>query len=132
MMLAMIEDIRVILVKLADRLHNMRTMGAMPRRKQARIARETLEIYAPIANRLGINHLKVSLEDLGLRYLYPFRYRVLERALKRSKGSQRQIVRKITERIEVAMAEAGIEGKVIGRENTSTAFIEKWRRKNAR
>jgi RelA/SpoT family (p)ppGpp synthetase len=116
MMLAMIEDIRVILVKLADRLHNMRTMGAMPRRKQARIARETLEIYAPIANRLGINHLKVSLEDLGLQYLYPFRYRVLERALKRSKGSQRQIVRKISERIEVAMAEEGIKGKVIGRE----------------
>ncbi len=116
MMLAMIEDIRVILVKLADRLHNMRTMGAMPRRKQARIARETLEIYAPIANRLGINHLKVSLEDLGLQYLYPFRYRVLERALKRSKGSQRQIVRKISERIEVAMAEEGISGKVIGRE----------------
>ncbi len=116
MMLAMIEDIRVILVKLADRLHNMRTMEAMPRRKQARIARETLEIYAPIANRLGINHLKVSLEDLGLRYLYPFRYRVLERALKRSKGSQRQIVRKISERIELAMAEEGIKGKVIGRE----------------
>jgi len=116
MMLAMIEDIRVILVKLADRLHNMRTMGAMPRTKQARIARETLEIYAPIANRLGINHLKVSLEDLGLRYLYPFRYRVLERALKRSKGSQRQIVKKISERIEKAMAEEGIEGRVIGRE----------------
>jgi RelA/SpoT family (p)ppGpp synthetase len=116
MMLAMIEDIRVILVKLADRLHNMRTMEAMPRRKQARIARETLEIYAPIANRLGINHLKVSLEDLGLRYLYPFRYRVLERALKRSRGSQRQIVRKISERIELAMAEEGIKGKVIGRE----------------
>ena len=116
MMLAMIEDIRVILVKLADRLHNMRTMDAMPRDKQARIARETLEIYAPIANRLGINHLKIALEDLGLRYLYPFRYRVLERALKRSKGSQRQIVKKISERIRNAMDEEGIEGEVIGRE----------------
>jgi len=116
MMLAMIGDIRVILVKLADRLHNMRTMEALPRRKQARIARETLEVYAPIANRLGMNHLKVSLEDLGLRYLYPFRYRVLEKTLKRSKGSQRQIVRKISERIESAMAEDGIGGTVSGRE----------------
>ncbi|GMR17431.1 MAG: bifunctional (p)ppGpp synthetase/guanosine-3',5'-bis(diphosphate) 3'-pyrophosphohydrolase [Gammaproteobacteria bacterium] len=116
MMLAMIEDIRVILVKLADRLHNMRTLDAMPRKKQARIARETLEIYAPIANRLGINHMKVGLEDLGFRYLYPFRYAVLERTLRRSKGSQRQIVRKISEQIRKSMQEAGIEGEVHGRE----------------
>ena len=125
MMLAMIEDIRVILVKLADRLHNMRTMEAMPRRKQARIARETLEVYAPIANRLGINHLKVSLEDLGLRYLYPFRYRVLEQTLKKSKGSQRQIVRKISDRIESAMKEDGISGKVIGREKHIYSIYKK-------
>ena len=116
MMLAMIEDIRVILVKLADRLHNMSTMDAMPREKQARIARETLEIYAPIANRLGINHMKVDLEDLGFRYLYPFRYAVLNRALRRSKGSQRQIVKKISEQIKRAMDDAGIDGEVIGRE----------------
>jgi RelA/SpoT family (p)ppGpp synthetase len=125
MMLAMIEDIRVILVKLADRLHNMRTMEAMPRRKQARIARETLEIYAPIANRLGMNHLKVSLEDLGLRYLYPFRYRVLEKAMKRSRGSQRQNLKKITERIEGAMAEDGITGNVIGREKHIYSIYKK-------
>jgi RelA/SpoT family (p)ppGpp synthetase len=116
MMLAMIEDIRVILVKLADRLHNMKTLDAMPREKQARIARETLEIYAPIANRLGINHMKVDLEDLGFRYLYPYRYAVLERALKRSKGSQRQIVKKISEQLRKAMLEEGIEGEVQGRE----------------
>jgi len=116
MMLAMIEDIRVILVKLADRLHNMKTLDAMPREKQARIARETLEIYAPIANRLGINHMKVDLEDLGFRYLYPYRYAVLERALKRSKGSQRQIVKKISEQLRKAMQEEGIEGEVQGRE----------------
>ncbi len=116
MMLAMIEDIRVILVKLADRLHNMSTLEAMPREKQARIARETLEIYAPIANRLGINHLKVDLEDLGFRYLYPYRYAVLERALKRSKGSQRQIVKKISERIRQAMVDESIKGEVFGRE----------------
>jgi len=116
MMLAMIEDIRVILVKLADRLHNMQTMSAMPTEKQRRIARETLDIYAPIANRLGINSMKVDLEDLGFRYLYPMRYRVLEKALRRSKGSQRQIVRKISEELGRALADEGIAGDVIGRE----------------
>ena len=99
MMLAMIEDIRVILVKLADRLHNMQTLDAMAPDKRQRIARETLDIYAPIANRLGINRFKVLLEDLGFRHLYPMRYRVLDRALRRSQGSQRQIITKITEEI---------------------------------
>jgi len=116
MMLAMIEDIRVILVKLADRLHNMRTMDAMPAEKQRRIARETLDIYAPIANRLGINRLKVDLEDLGFKYLYPMRYRVIEKALKRSKGSQRQIVKKISEQFNTALARENIKGEVVGRE----------------
>jgi len=125
MMLAMIEDIRVILVKLADRLHNMKTMDSMPTEKQARIARETLEIYAPIANRLGINHMKVDLEDLGFRYLYPFRYAVLDRALKRNKGSQRQIVKKISEHFMKAMEEEGIEGEVIGREKHLYSIYKK-------
>jgi GTP pyrophosphokinase len=116
MMLAMIEDIRVILVKLADRLHNMQTMSAMPADKQRRIARETIDIYAPIANRLGINRLKVELEDLGFRYLYPMRYRVIEKALKRSKGSQRQIVKRISEELGKALADEGIDGEIIGRE----------------
>jgi len=116
MMLAMIEDIRVILVKLADRLHNMQTLDAMPADKRARIARETLDIYAPIANRLGINRFKVLLEDLGFRHLYPMRYRVLDRALRRSKGSQRQMVKKITEELERTLADEGINGEVIGRE----------------
>jgi GTP pyrophosphokinase len=125
MMLAMIEDIRVILVKLADRMHNMETLDAMPREKQARIARETLEIYAPIANRLGINHMKVALEDLGFRYLHPYRYAVLENALKRSKGSQRQIVKRISERIVNAMQEEGIEGEVHGREKHLYSIYKK-------
>ena len=125
MMLAMIEDIRVILVKLADRMHNMETLDAMPREKQARIARETLEIYAPIANRLGINHMKVALEDLGFRYLHPYRYAVLENALKRSKGSQRQIVKRISERIVSAMQEEGIEGEVHGREKHLYSIYKK-------
>ncbi len=116
MMLAMIEDIRVILVKLADRLHNMQTLGAMPASKIRRIARETLDIYAPIANRLGINRLKVELEDLGFRYLYPLRYRVLDKALKKSKGSQRQIVKRISEEFRKALADEGIKAELIGRE----------------
>ncbi|MEJ2274340.1 MAG: bifunctional (p)ppGpp synthetase/guanosine-3',5'-bis(diphosphate) 3'-pyrophosphohydrolase [Woeseiaceae bacterium] len=116
MMLAMIEDIRVILVKLSDRLHNMQTLGAMPTAKKKRIARETIDIYAPIANRLGINSMKVQLEDLGFRHLYPFRYRVLENTLKKSKGSQKQIVKRISDRLAKAMEEEGIEGDIIGRE----------------
>ena len=116
MMLAMIEDIRVILVKLADRLHNMQTLGAMPAEKKKRIARETIDIYAPIANRLGINRLKVQLEDLGFKHLHPYRYRVLENTLKKSKGHQRQILKRISEQLSKAMAEDGIEGEIIGRE----------------
>ncbi len=116
MMLAMIEDIRVILVKLSDRLHNMKTLDAMPKAKIKRIARETLDIYAPIANRLGIHRLKVQLEDLGFKHLHPFRYRVLENALKKSKGSQKQILKRITEQFRKAMEEDGIEGEIIGRE----------------
>ena len=116
MMLAMIEDIRVILVKLADRLHNMQTLEAMPADKRSRIARETLDIYAPIANRLGINRFKVELEDLGFRHLYPFRYRVLENALRRAKGNQRQIVKRISDEIHAALGGENIEAEIIGRE----------------
>ncbi len=116
MMLAMIEDIRVILVKLADRLHNMQTLDAMPADKIKRIARETLDIYAPIANRLGINRLKVQLEDLGFKHLYPFRYRVLQNTLKKSKGSQRQIVKRISAELVSALADEGITGEVVGRQ----------------
>ena len=115
MMLAMVQDIRVILVKLADRLHNMQTLDCMPADKQQRIARETLEIYAPIANRLGINSLKVELEDLGFRHAYPFRYRVLDKAVRRAEGNQRQFVKRIEERLNRALDAAGIPGKVSGR-----------------
>ncbi len=115
MMLAMVQDIRVILVKLADRLHNMQTLDSMPAEKQARIARETLEIYAPIANRLGMNSIKVDLEDLGFRYIHPFRYRVLDKAVRKAEGDQKQLVRKITDRIEAELKAAGIRGTVTGR-----------------
>ncbi len=125
MMLAMIEDIRVILVKLSDRLHNMQTLGAMPTAKKKRIARETLDIYAPIANRLGINSLKIKLEDLGFKHLHPLRYRVLEKTLKKNKGTQRQIVKRISEEFGKAMNEEGIDGEVIGREKHLYSIYKK-------
>src|SRR5688572_1286037 len=92
MMLAMARDIRVILIKLADRLHNMRTLDSLPREKQRRIALETLEIYAPIANRLGMNTFRVEFEDLGFSYLYPVRYRVLKEAVRKARGNRREII----------------------------------------
>jgi len=125
MMLAMIEDIRVILVKLADRLHNMQTLEAMPADKKARIARETLDIYAPIANRLGINRFKVELEDLGFRYLHPFRYRVLKNALRRAKGSQRQIVKRISDEIGSSLLAEGIAADIVGREKHLYSIYKK-------
>ena len=92
MLLAMVRDIRVIMVKLADRMHNMRTLGVMPPIKRRRIARETLDIYAPIAERLGLYAVKLELEDLGFRALYPYRYKVLERELKRARGNQKEFI----------------------------------------
>jgi len=116
MMLAMVEDIRVILLKLADRLHNMQTLGSLPPDKQRRIARETLEIYAPIANRLGVYTLKTELEEHGFRYAFPYRHKVLEKAINRAQGNQRQLVRRITDRLRKALANAGIECEVVGRQ----------------
>ncbi|MCC5795618.1 MAG: bifunctional (p)ppGpp synthetase/guanosine-3',5'-bis(diphosphate) 3'-pyrophosphohydrolase [Chromatiales bacterium] len=115
MMLAMVQDIRVILVKLADRLHNMQTLDAMPPEKRRRIALETLEIYAPIANRLGINTVKTELEELGFRFGYPFRARVIDKAVRRAEGNQRQLVRRISDRLSQALKQAGINAIVTGR-----------------
>ena len=125
MLLAMVKDLRVILVKLADRTHNMRTLKVLPAEKQRRIARETLEIYAPIANRLGINSIKVELEDLGFRALYPFRYRVLERALKRFTGNQKQFLRRIENNLTNALNDIDIPGRVVGREKHLYSIYQK-------
>jgi RelA/SpoT family (p)ppGpp synthetase len=125
MMLAMVEDIRVILVKLADRLHNMQTLDPLPADKQRRIARETLEIYAPIANRLGVYSLKTELESLGFRYAYPYRYRVLDRAVRKARGNQRQIVRRISDRLTKALKHADIEATVEGREKHLYSIYKK-------
>lgn len=125
MMLAMVEDIRVILLKLADRLHNMQTLDALPKDKQARIARETLEIYAPIANRLGVYTIKTELESYGFRFAYPFRYRVLENAVRKVQGNQRQIIRRISHRLEEALRKAGIEATVTGRQKNLYSIYRK-------
>ena len=97
MLLAMARDVRVILIKLADRLHNMRTLDSMARDKRERIARETMEIYAPIANRLGLNDLHHELQDLSFKYLHPNRYAVLAKALQVARGNRREVVGKILE-----------------------------------
>ncbi len=92
MLLAMARDVRVILIKLADRLHNMRTLGAVPPAKRSRIARETMEIYAPIANRLGLNSLYHELQELAFSHLYPSRYKVLAKATKAARGNRREMI----------------------------------------
>jgi GTP diphosphokinase / guanosine-3',5'-bis(diphosphate) 3'-diphosphatase len=131
MLLAMAKDLRVILVKLADRTHNMRTIQALPPAKQRRIARETLDIYAPIANRLGVYSLRVELEDLGFRTFYPFRYKVLQRSLRRAKGNQRQFLRKIESKLIGALAEAKLPARVVAREKHLYSIYLKMHRKQA-
>jgi RelA/SpoT family (p)ppGpp synthetase len=129
MVLAMVRDIRVVLVKLADRTHNMRTLGSVAAPKRRAIALETLEIYAPIAERLGLYTIKLELEDLGFRALYPHRYRVLEKELKRARGNQKQFVGKISEALEGALAKANIPARVDGREKHLYSVYKKMRKK---
>ena len=130
MLLAMVKDLRVILVKLADRTHNMRTIEALDPAKQRRIAKETLDIYAPIANRLGIYSLKSELEELAFKAYCPFRYRVLERAVRRSSGSQKQFLKKIESNLRKNLAEQKIEAELIAREKHIYGIYSKMRRKH--
>lgn len=116
MLLAMSQDVRVILIKLADRLHNMRTMDAMAPEKRRLIARETLDIYAPIANRLGLNSIYQELEDLSFRHVYPMRHRVLLRSVKSARGNRKEVVGKILDEIRQHLADLHIESEVKGRE----------------
>jgi GTP diphosphokinase / guanosine-3',5'-bis(diphosphate) 3'-diphosphatase len=129
MLLAMVRDIRVIMVKLADRMHNMRTLGVMPPVKRRRSARETLEIYAPIAERLGLYAVKLELEDLGFRALYPYRYKVLERELKRARGNQKEFIGKIAETFKTTLKKAEITGGVEGREKHLYSIYRKMQNK---
>jgi GTP diphosphokinase / guanosine-3',5'-bis(diphosphate) 3'-diphosphatase len=129
MLLAMVRDLRVILVKLADRTHNLRTIGSLAPAKQRAIARETLDIYAPVAERLGLYSMKLELEDLGFRTLYPQRSRVIERALKRARGNQKEFLNKIRLQLEAALKKAGIQGRVEAREKHLYSIYRKMLRK---
>uniref|UniRef100_UPI00258A561C HD domain-containing protein n=1 Tax=Pseudomonas sp. TaxID=306 RepID=UPI00258A561C len=110
MLLAMASDVRVILIKLADRLHNMRTLGVMVPAKKRRIAGETMEVYVPIAHRLGLNNIYRELQDLAFSHLYPLRYRTLTKAVKAARGNRREVVKKILESVKQTLAMAGIAG----------------------
>ena len=125
MLLAMASDVRVILIKLADRLHNMRTLTVMLPHKRTRIARETMEIYAPIANRLGLNNLYQDLQELSFQHLYPNRYQVLTKALARARGNRREMVDKILNAISAKLKDNKIDAIVTGREKTIYSIYKK-------
>ena len=130
MLLAMARDVRVILIKLADRLHNMRTLDAVEPAKRRRIARETVEIYAPIANRLGLNSIFQELEDLSFQHLYPDRYRVLAKAVKAARGNRREVVGKVMEAIKRKLKDSKVEVQVHGREKHLYSIYRKMREKH--
>jgi len=130
MLLAMARDVRVILIKLADRTHNMRTMGDMPRSKWGRISSETLEIYAPIAHRLGLNQTYRELQDLAFRHLHPWRYDTLEKAIAKSRNRRRDLVQRVQAEIDTAFMHTGMQVRLMGRENTLYSLYQKMIRHN--
>ncbi|MBP9728964.1 MAG: RelA/SpoT family protein [Gammaproteobacteria bacterium] len=131
MMLAMTRDIRVILIKLADRLHNMRTIAFLPREKKRRIAKETLEIYAPIANRLGMNSFRLEFEDAGFEHLYPMRHRVLKKAVLKARGNRKEVVSKLEMDLNTRLATEGIQPfTVMGREKHLYSLYKKMKKKD--
>ncbi|EOD81751.1 GTP pyrophosphokinase [Grimontia indica] len=132
MIMAMAHDIRVILIKLADRTHNMRTLGALRPDKRRRIARETLEIFSPLAHRLGIHNIKVELEELGFEALYPTRYRVLREVVIHARGNRKEMIQKIHAEIEGRLQDAGINAKVLGREKNLYSIYNKMKNKEQR
>ncbi|HRD84426.1 MAG TPA: bifunctional (p)ppGpp synthetase/guanosine-3',5'-bis(diphosphate) 3'-pyrophosphohydrolase [Rubrivivax sp.] len=131
MLLAMARDVRVILIKLADRLHNMRTMAAMAPAKRSRIARETLDIYAAIAHRLGLNQTYRELQELCFEHLHPWRHAALSKAVERARGHRRDIVERVRKDVERAFAAARIKVQVSGREKTLFSIYRKMREKHA-
>ncbi len=130
MLLAMTQDIRVIIVKLADRLHNMRTLGVLAAEKRRRIAQETLDIYVPIAQRLGMNLMRSELEDLGFHMRYPLRYRALEKAVKKASGNRKEIVNQVIESMTVRMEQEGVKGTVQGRQKYLYSIYRKMQDKS--
>ncbi|RRV13745.1 bifunctional GTP diphosphokinase/guanosine-3',5'-bis pyrophosphate 3'-pyrophosphohydrolase [Pseudomonas saudiphocaensis] len=129
MAMAMARDIRVILVKLADRLHNMRTLEVLAGEKRRRIAKETLEIYAPIANRLGMQAMRVEFEDLGFKAMHPMRSERIRAAVRRARGNRNEIVQKIEQSLIHCLEREGLEGEVIGREKHLFSIYKKMRGK---
>ena len=129
MILAMTKDIRVVLIKLADRTPNMRTLGSLRPDKRRRIAKETLEIYSPLAHRLGIEHIKNELENLCLQAIYPHRYNILKTGIEMARSSRQDLIAKITHEIENRLAEVGIPARVYGREKHLYALYQKMLRK---
>ena len=129
MALAMTKDIRVILVKLADRLHNMRTLSALDGDQRRRIARETLEIYAPIANRLGMNNMRIEFEELGFRAMYPLRSSMIEKAVQKARGNRTEIVTNIRQLIGECLEQESIHAEVFGREKHLYSIYNKMRSK---
>ncbi|MFT6778011.1 MAG: guanosine-3',5'-bis(diphosphate) 3'-pyrophosphohydrolase [Paraglaciecola sp.] len=129
MMMAMVQDIRVILIKLADRTHNMRTLGALRPDKRRRIARETLEIYAPIAHRLGIHEIKNELEELGFQAMYPMRYRALGNAVKQARGNRKEVIENTRKEVETRLAAVNINAAVTGREKHLYSIYRKMKNK---
>jgi GTP diphosphokinase / guanosine-3',5'-bis(diphosphate) 3'-diphosphatase len=125
MFLAMGKDLRVIMIKLADRLHNMQTLGAMPTEAKRRIARETLDIYAPIANRLGMNSIRHKLESLSFQAMYPRRYTILDNALKKARGNRRKVIDVIESTLKNRIAQAKLVGDVSGREKNHYSIYQK-------
>ncbi len=130
MLLAMASDVRVILIKLADRLHNMRTLGVMAPAKKRRIAGETMEVYVPIAHRLGLNNIYRELQDLAFSHLYPLRYRTLSKAVKSARGNRREVVKKILEAVKHTLTVSGLPAEVYGREKTLFGIYKKMRNKH--
>ncbi len=129
MVMAMAVDIRVILVKLADRLHNMRTLGAMPPEKQRRIARETLDIYAPVAARLGMRDMQLELEDLAFQAYHPMRSKYIRRAVVQARGQRKDIISSIEESIRSRLSQEGFGGVVSGREKHLYSIYSKMKSK---
>ncbi|MDH5692790.1 MAG: bifunctional GTP diphosphokinase/guanosine-3',5'-bis pyrophosphate 3'-pyrophosphohydrolase [Gammaproteobacteria bacterium] len=129
LLLAMAADIRVILIKLADRIHNMRTIGSLAPAKRRRIAKETLDIYVPIGNRLGMNSIRVELQDLGFAALYPMRYEVIKNAMMKARGNRKEIIHKIENDIRDRLQQEGIVAQVEGREKHLHSIYQKMKQK---
>jgi RelA/SpoT family (p)ppGpp synthetase len=129
MLMAMVQDIRVILIKLADRTHNMRTLGSLRPDKRRRIALETLEIYAPMAHRLGIHDIKNELENLGFQAMYPMRHRALRSAVKQARGNRKEVIEKTGHELEYTLSQYQIKGRVVGREKHLYSIYRKMKNK---